>query len=174
MAASIDAIAFNFALCALLIAVIPIVQLQGPTFPVPLATKTHEELSSWKDVLLQFYTGKNCFAQMTPILATWKVDLLAVPPMPPAIMELQKADKLLLDLKLRYQTPSLSSPDVPLEQRRPTSSVQAVDGSAVTMFTLFKENFKTNSRRGCQTSLLANINPNYSNKTVSKGTRPVR
>jgi hypothetical protein len=35
---------------------------------------------------------------MTPILATWKVDLLAVPPMPPAITELQKADKLLLDL----------------------------------------------------------------------------
>jgi hypothetical protein len=52
MAASTDAIAFNFAICALLIAVIPIAQLQGPTFPVPLATKTHEELKSWKDLLL--------------------------------------------------------------------------------------------------------------------------
>ena len=29
----------------------------------------------------------------------------------------------------------------------------------VTKFTLFKETFKTNSRRGCQVSLLANINP---------------
>jgi hypothetical protein len=70
MAASTYAIAFNFALCAQLIAVIPIAQLPGPTFPVPLATMTHEELNSWKDLLLQFYTGKNCFAQMAPILAT--------------------------------------------------------------------------------------------------------
>jgi hypothetical protein len=98
MAASTDAIAFNFAFCAQLFAVIPAAQLPGPAFPVPLATMTHTEFNARRDLLVQFFTGKNSFAQIAPILATWKVDLLATLLIPPAITNLQKADKLLLDL----------------------------------------------------------------------------
>ena len=38
LAASADAIAFNFTLTQQLLAVIPAQQLPGPSFPVPLAT----------------------------------------------------------------------------------------------------------------------------------------
>jgi hypothetical protein len=172
MAAATDAIAFNFALCAQLIAVIPVAQLPGPAFPVPLATMTHNELDSWKDLLVQFYTGKNCFALMAPILGTWKADLLAAPPMPPALTNLQKADRLLLELTTEipntlsfiFRCPiGTANRDILLAQYHQAMAQpyppNNLEVDTVTQFTLFKEKFKTNSRRGCQASLLANINP---------------
>jgi hypothetical protein len=80
LAASTEAIAFNYALCGQLLAVIPAQQLPGTAFPVPLATMTHMELNAWKDLLIQFFDGKNCYAQMLPILAAWKPDTMAAPP----------------------------------------------------------------------------------------------
>jgi len=98
LAASTEAIAFNHALCGQLLAVIPQTQQPGPSFPVPLATMTHMELNAWKDLLVQFFDGKNCYAQMLPILANWKPDIMAVAPAPPALSDNQKADALLMAL----------------------------------------------------------------------------
>ena len=43
MAASTDAIAFNFNICGQLINAIPAAQQPGPAFPVPLATMSHND-----------------------------------------------------------------------------------------------------------------------------------
>ena len=98
LAASTEAIAFNHALCGQLLAVIPATQQPGPSFPVPLATMTHMELNDWKNLLVQFFDGKNCYAQMLPILANWKPDIMAVAPAPPALSDNRKADALLMAL----------------------------------------------------------------------------
>ena len=58
LAASTDAIAFNFGLSQQLLTVIPAQQLPGPSFPVPLPTMKHEELNAWKEKLVEFYDGK--------------------------------------------------------------------------------------------------------------------
>ena len=98
LTASTDAIGFNFGLSQQLLAVIPAQQLPGPSFPVPLATMNHEELNTWKDKLVEFYDGKNCFAQMIPILATWKPDVMAAAPAQPILTDLQKANNILQSL----------------------------------------------------------------------------
>ena len=90
LAASTEAITYNHALCGQLLAVIPATQQPGPSFPVPLATMTHMELNAWKDLLIQFFDVKNCYAQMLPILANWKPDIMAVAPAPPALSDNQK------------------------------------------------------------------------------------
>ena len=59
---------------------------------------SHMELNAWKDLIVQFFDGKNCYAQMVPILANWKPDIMAVAPAPPALSNNQKADALLMAL----------------------------------------------------------------------------
>ena len=94
----LDAAAFNYGLCQQLLAAIPVSQQPGPAFPIPLLTMTHADLAAWRDLLIQFFTGKNCFAQMVPILATWKADQSAILPAPAPLSNLEKADTLLLAL----------------------------------------------------------------------------
>jgi hypothetical protein len=92
--------------------------------------------------------------------------------MPPPITNLQKANKLLVDLttefpntlSFNFRCPvGSANRDILLAQYNQSMAQQYppnnLEVDTVTQFTLFKEKFKTNSRRGCQASLLANINP---------------
>ena len=150
-------------------AVIPAQQLPGTAFPIPLATMTHEELDSWKDLLIQFYDGKNCYAQMIPILATWKPNLMAAPSAPPVLTDLQKANVLLQNLttefhsvlSFNFRTP-IGSPNYDILQAQWNSSMLRTDFTknklevdTITKWTFYMETFKSNSRRGCQNSILA-------------------
>ena len=104
LASSQEAIAFNFGISQQLLAVIPAAQLPGPSFPVPLATMSHDELNAWKEKLVEFYTGKNCFAQMMPLLANWKPDIMAAAPAPPVLSDIQRANALLHNLTVEFNS----------------------------------------------------------------------
>ena len=99
-----DAIAFNFTLTGQLLQVIPAQQLPGLNFPVPQATMTYDQLNAWKDKLVEFYDGKNCYAQMAPILATWRPNVMAVAPAPPVLSDIQRADALLQSLTNEFHS----------------------------------------------------------------------
>ena len=166
LAASTEAIAFNHALCGQILAVIPATQQPGPSFPVPLATMSHMELNAWKDL-------KNCYAQMLPILANWKPDIMAVAPAPPELTDLQRANVLLQNftnefhsvLSFNFRTP-IGSPNYDQLQAQWNSSMLRTDFTknklevdTITKFIFYMETYKSNSRRGCQTSFLADISP---------------
>ena len=104
LASATEVIAFNYGLYQQLIASIPPQQQPGPTFPFALATMTHGESDASRDLLIQFFNGKPCYAQMLPILATWKLDQFAVQQSPAALTNEEQAERLFLAFNAEFPT----------------------------------------------------------------------